>query len=261
VSRRQEQATPEAGGGVDPAVAVTAERPGRRRARDRARDWSAATANLAGGDVRAGLAFLLGLTAAGPLLGLLWAAISPRLDVAAGISGSETAFTTQADIDATFGFIGLAAGIVAGVIARWRAADGGWPVPLGLAGGGLVGSLLAGWIGHLVRSPAALRHLPPHAPAYVAGLVDVKVRATGLYFVLPATAVIVLAVAIWLPAAVVRRRPEPPGPEAAPGDAFAAASAFLPSVPPPPAAAARQACPLDDSDETPGDGGSPGADC
>lgn len=195
-----------------------------------------ATAHVAGGDLRAGLAFLLGLTVAGPLLGLLWAAIAPRLDVAAGISGSETAFTAQADIDATFGFICLAAGIVAGVLARWRAADAGWPVPVGLAGGGLAGSLLAGWIGHLVRSPGALHQLPPHAPAYVVGLVDVKVRATGLYLVLPVTALVVLAFALWLPAAL-RRRPDAPVAEAdgpsAPDETFAAAAAFRPSVLPP----------------------------
>ncbi|ADP80432.1 hypothetical protein [Pseudofrankia inefficax] len=191
---------------------------------------------LPGGDLRAGLVFLLGLTAAGPLLGLLWAAVAPRLDVAAGISGSETAFTAQADIDATFGFICLGAGVVAGVLARWRAADGGWPVPAALAGGGFAGSLLAGWIGHLVRSPGVLRKLPPHAPAYVAGLVDFKVRATGLYLVLPVTALLVLAFALWLPTALVRRaNVPPPGPDEqpAPDEAFAAASAFRPAALPP----------------------------
>ncbi|WP_045880143.1 hypothetical protein [Pseudofrankia sp. DC12] len=234
MSRRHEpapaaDASGGAGGGSTGDSGPRHAAPGRLRSR-------LAAFELAGGDLRAGLAFLLGLTAAGPLLGLLWAAVSPRLDVTAGISGSETAFTAQADIDATFGFICLAAGIVAGALARWRAADGGWPVPVGLAGGGFAGSLLAGWIGHLVRSPSVLHKLPPHAPAYVAGLVDVKVRATGLYLVLPVTALLVLAFALWLPVALVRRPNVPgpgPGEQPATDEAFAAASAFRPAVLPP----------------------------
>jgi len=224
--------------------------------------WRAAVRDLTLRDLRAGLVFLLALTVAGPLLGLLWAAIAPRLDVAAGISGSETAFSAQADIDATFGFICLGTGLIAGVAARWRAADGGWPVPVGIAAGGLAGSLLAGWIGHLVRSPGALRQLPPHAPAYVAGLVDFKVRATGLYVVLPATALVVLAVALWLPAALTRRGDAPGEPAdvpAAPDETFAAAAAFRPKPAPadPTGGATPAAYPPDRSppaDDTPAEG-------
>jgi len=247
---------------------------GRHTARGRRRFWRAlgrgwTSSGWARGDraidgsdggLRQGLVFLLALTAAGPLLGLLWAAISPRLDVAAGISGSETAFSTQADIDATFGFICLGTGLIAGVAARWRAADGGWPVPVGIAAGGVAGSLLAGWIGHLVRSPGALRQLPPHAPAYVAGLVDFKVRATGLYMVLPATALVVLAVALWLPAALTRRGApgEPADAPAAPDETFAAAAAFRPKPAPAETGGATPAAyPPDRSppaDDTPADG-------
>jgi hypothetical protein len=184
---------------------------------------------------RAGLVALLALTAAGPLLGLLWAGIAPRLDVASSISGSENAFTVQADIDATFGFICLGAGLVAGVLARAKAADGGWPVPSGLALGGLAGSLLAGWVGHLVRSPGVLDQLPQNAGSYVVGLVDMRVRATGLYLVLPVTALLVLVLSLWLPAPWPRSAGrggstelvEEPG---APDDVFAAASAFQPPL-------------------------------
>ncbi|WP_241842472.1 hypothetical protein [Pseudofrankia sp. BMG5.36] len=177
----------------------------------------------------AGIVCLLALTAAGPLLGLLWAATAPHLDVAASISGSENAFTTQADIDATFGFICLGAGIAAGVLARLRAADAGWPVPAGLTAGGFAGSLLAGWIGHLVRSPGVLDQLPPNAGSYVISLVDMRVRATGLYLVLPMAALLVLALSLWLPAPWPRRRRrgvEPVAEPAEPDAVFAAASAF-----------------------------------
>ncbi|ONH30473.1 hypothetical protein [Pseudofrankia asymbiotica] len=184
--------------------------------------------------VRAGIVCLLALAAAGPLLGLLWAAAAPHLDVAASISGSENAFTTQADIDATFGFICLGAGIAAGVLARLRAADAGWPVPVGLTAGGFAGSLLAGWIGHLVRSPGVLDQLPPNAGSYVISLVDMRVRSTGLYLVLPLTALLVLALSLWLPAPWPRGRrrgtelvAQPAG-LAEPDAVFAAASAFQP---------------------------------
>jgi hypothetical protein len=198
--------------------------------------WAAGGLRLAGvragGDLRAGLVCLSALVVAGPLLGLVWAAAAPRLDVAAGIGGSETAFTAQADIDATFGFICLGAGIVAGALTRWRAPDGGWPVAVGLGGGGLAASLLAGWVGHLVRSPGVLHQLPSHTSGYVVGLVDLRVRSHGLYLVLPVVALLVLALSLWLPNGWAPAGGDELAAEdrpAAPDEVFAAASAFRPA--------------------------------
>jgi hypothetical protein len=195
--------------------------PARARRRRRA-------ARSVGGDLRAGLIFLGALVLAGPLLGLLWAALAPRLDVAAATGGSETAFTAQADIDATFGFICLGAGVLAGALARWRSPDGGWPVATGLAGGGLAGSLLAGWVGHAVRSPSAVHQLPPDASSYLVGLVEMRVRSHGLYLVLPAVALLVLALSLWLPNGW--SQPNQPGDTGAlaPDELFAAATGFRP---------------------------------
>ncbi|MBL7500380.1 hypothetical protein I6A84_13200 [Frankia sp. CNm7] len=180
--------------------------------------------------LRAGLVCLLGLTLAGPLLGLLWAAVSPRLDLTAAISGSETAFAAQGDIDATFGFICLGAGVVAGLLARWRAADAGWPVPVALGLGGGAGSLIAGAVGHAIRSPDVLDKLPDGANDYVIDLVDMKVRAPGLYLVLPVVALLVLALTLWLPAPWPprRRASRTPPEEQEPDAVFATASAFRP---------------------------------
>jgi hypothetical protein len=199
-----------------------------------------------GGDLRAGLVCLSALVVAGPLLGLVWAAVAPRLDVAAGIGGSETAFTAQADIDATFGFVCLGAGIIAGALARWRAPDGGWPVGVGLGGGGLAASLLAGWVGHLVRSPGVLHRLPPHTSGYIVGLVDLRVRSHGLYLVLPFVALLVLALSLWLPngwAPAGRAEPAAEDRPAAPDEVFAAASAFRPATALPPAGPLPEAAP------------------
>jgi hypothetical protein len=146
----------------------------------------------------AGLLCALAMVTAGPVLGLIWAAAAPRLDVAAAIGGSEMAFGVQSDIDAYFGALCAAAGIIGGALAFWRAADAGWPVPAGLALGGLGGSLLAGLVGHLRRSPQVLKALPDNAGPVITEIVDMKVRSTGLYLVLPLSALLVLAVLLWL---------------------------------------------------------------
>jgi hypothetical protein len=148
----------------------------------------------------AGLCCALVMVVAGPILGLIWAAAAPRLDVAAGIGGSEAAFGAQGDIDAYFAIICAAAGLLVGAAAYWRAADAGWPVPVGLALGGLGGSLLAGLVGHLRRSPQVRRALPDDAGPVVVDLFDMKVRSPGLYLVLPLTALFVIMVLLWLSA-------------------------------------------------------------
>jgi hypothetical protein len=146
----------------------------------------------------AGLVCALAMVAAGPVLGLIWAALAPRLDVAAGIGGSEIAFSVQSDIDAYFAAVCAVAGLIGGALACWRAASAGWPVPVGLALGGLGGSLLAGLVGHLRRSPQVLKALPDNAGPVVTDIVDMKVRSTGLYLVLPVSALLVLTVLLWL---------------------------------------------------------------
>ncbi|MBX6389722.1 MAG: hypothetical protein IRZ08_12120 [Frankia sp.] len=191
----------------------------------------------------AGLVCLLTLTVIGPPLGLLWAAVAPRLDVRAVVAtGSETAFAAQADIDATFGFLCLGVGVIAGLVARWRASDAGWPVPVGLAIGGLAASLLAGWVGHEIRSPGVLSQLPANANEQLVDLVDMRVRSSGLYLVLPVAALATLALSLWLTTALAARRrgqakpPDQPGwggpaRGPAPDEVFAQASAFRPVGP------------------------------
>jgi hypothetical protein len=113
------------------------------------------------------------------------------------LAGSSAELDVQSGIDAYFAFITAVAGAIGGLVAFWRAADSGWPVPVGLAAGGFGGALLAGWVGHLVRSPGLMRALPPGTDKVVVDIVDMQVRATGLYLVFPVTALAVLAVLIW----------------------------------------------------------------
>jgi hypothetical protein len=138
------------------------------------------------------------MVAVGPLLGLLWAATAPKLDVAAVVAGHTAELGVQSEIDIYFGLVTAVAGVVGGLLAFWRAADAGWPVPAGLAAGGCAGALLAGWVGHRVRSPGLLDALPAGADPVVVDLVDMRVRAGGLYLAYPTAALVVLALLIWV---------------------------------------------------------------
>lgn len=148
----------------------------------------------------------LAVTAAvGPLLGLLWAASAPRISVPEVLAGNEAAFGVQGGVDIYFLFICLVAGVIAGVAAFWRGRDAGWPVPLGLALGGFAGSVLAGAVGHAVRSGSIRAKVPSSAGGLAVQLVDFRVRTHGLYFVMPASALLVLTVLLWAATRVPRR--------------------------------------------------------
>jgi hypothetical protein len=162
--------------------------------------------SVSAGDLLAGLICLLAMVAVGPLLGLLWAASAPHLDVRAVLAGSEAAFGAQGDIDAYFGLICMVGGVVGGLLALWRGRDAAWPVPVGLTIGGLGGSLLAGVVGHAVRGGGVRHQLPAGAGSYVISLVDFRVRSHGLYAVMPAVAVLVLTIGLWVSTRTGRRQ-------------------------------------------------------
>ncbi|ONH62285.1 hypothetical protein CcI49_02565 [Frankia sp. CcI49] len=145
----------------------------------------------------AGAVCALAMVVVGPLLGLLWAACAPHLDVAAVLAGAMSVFSVQSTVDAYFAMICAVAGVIGGLVTYWRAADVGWPVAVGLGAGGVAGSLLTGEVGRLRRSDAALDSLPPNATDLLRDLADFHVRATGLYLVLPGVALLVLALALW----------------------------------------------------------------
>ncbi|WP_242423620.1 hypothetical protein [Frankia sp. EI5c] len=150
-----------------------------------------------GARLTAGGLCCLAMIVVGPLLGLLWEACAPRLDIDAVLSGATSVFGVQSTVDAYFAMICAVAGVVGGFVAFWRAADAGWPVPLGLGAGGTAGALLAGWVGHLRRAGEVRAALPPNATDLLRDLAEFHVRATGLYLVLPGTALLVLTLALW----------------------------------------------------------------
>ncbi|WP_322768676.1 hypothetical protein, partial [Frankia sp. Cr1] len=158
-------------------------------------------------EIVAGVVGAVAMAAAGLPLGLLWAAAAPRLDVRAALAGSELAFDAQAGVDVYFAMICGIGGLVAGALAFWRGRSGGWPLPVGLALGGLTGSLLASWIGHELRSSRVTSQLPDGARDLAVQLVDFRLRSSGFLVVLPAVSLFVLAVLTWFSTFRMPRRP------------------------------------------------------
>ncbi len=149
-------------------------------------------------EILTGVVCAVAMAAAGLLLGLLWAAAAPRLDVRAAIDGSELAFGAQAGADVYFAMICGVGGLAGGAFAFWRGRNGGWPVPVGLALGGIAGSVLASWIGHGLRSARVIAQLPHEAGDLAVQLVDFRLRSSGFLLVLPSVSLFTLAILSWL---------------------------------------------------------------
>ncbi|MFE3515691.1 ABC transporter permease [Streptomyces sp. NPDC059166] len=101
-------------------------------------------------EIRQGAVIAVLLTAAGLALGLLWLWLAPRVplvsdDTAVFLKNSESEDAIGAD--GTFVLLGLAFGLVTGAAVFLFRRRGGIPLVVGLALGGILGSLLAWGIG------------------------------------------------------------------------------------------------------------------
>ncbi len=147
----------------------------------------------------------VGMAVAGALLGLLWSVTAPKVDVTAAFKGSEAAFDAQGGVDVLFAFLSALFGLALGFLVGWRARHASWPLAVGLAVGGLGGSLIAGVVGHAMRSSDVLKELPPDTSQHGRDLFDFAVRAHGFYFVLPAAALFAYLLVVFF-----ATKPEPP---------------------------------------------------
>ncbi|MCG5212443.1 hypothetical protein [Streptosporangium sp. KLBMP 9127] len=101
---------------------------------------------------------VLVLAVLGVAAGVAWSAAAPRAPFLVTPEGTRLADpATQALIaaDGWFAVVTGAAGLVCGVAGYWLGRRRPLPVLLGLAGGGLVASFLARWIGGVVNLGAA----------------------------------------------------------------------------------------------------------
>ncbi|GAA0968746.1 hypothetical protein [Actinocorallia libanotica] len=97
--------------------------------------------------VATGVLALLGLPA-----GLLWSRLADRPEYVV-VGGRAYPADSESEVfigaDGKLALICVALGLVAGAVAYWRAGRAGEvPLVLGLCAGGLLGSLLAWWVGH-----------------------------------------------------------------------------------------------------------------
>ena len=165
-------------------------------------------------DVLGALIVAVALVVSGVPLGLLWGWTAPKLDVKAALGGSEAAFNAQAGIDVHFAFLALIFGVVAGALVGWRGRQSSWPLAVGLAVGGIGGSLVGAQVGHLLESGRVLDQLPQNIRGQVSNIVDFVLRAHGYHVVFPLAALITYVLIVFAttrhtPAAL----PEAPEPD------------------------------------------------
>ena len=130
----------------------------------------------------------------GAPLGVLWALLSPSLDLVAVSDGSEDAFRVQLSADLVLGVLVVVVGAAAGVLAWTRRPRHGTSVVLGLAVGGLLACLVAARVGYLYELPGLRASVRPDLGQQTLDLISFRLRAKAVLVVLPLVAVGVFAV-------------------------------------------------------------------
>lgn len=138
----------------------------------------------------------------GPVVGLIWAAVSPKLSISALLANADGVFHAQIGADAWFLLIGGLAGVLSAVVA-WlvhrfvllRQLSAG--VAVGLAVGGALAAIIADRVGYLYERGAtteALRAIGAHPSGSAIAEIDFRIRALGVLTVWPLAALVVLGV-------------------------------------------------------------------
>ncbi|MGW2181977.1 ABC transporter permease [Streptomyces sp. NPDC001732] len=164
-----------------------------------------------GPDLRRAAAVTALVTVSGVLLGLLWLWLAPRVplisdDTAVFLSNSEGEEAIGAD--GTFVLLALAFGAASGALVFFFRRSGGIALVIGLALGGLLGSLLAWRLGVWLGPD---QDVVAHARAVGKGVVfdaPLQLRAKGVLLAWPLGA---MAVHLGLTALFAPRDPEPWG--------------------------------------------------
>ena len=134
----------------------------------------------------------------GPIVGLVWSALAPKLSITGVIAGSEEPFRAQIGADAWFMLLAAVAGVVcaAGALAVRGRGPG---VVIGLAVGGVLAAVIADRVGFLAQQGdtlARLHQLGIVPRPDVLGLVDFKVRALGVMVAWPVAALLAHSLAL-----------------------------------------------------------------
>ena len=136
----------------------------------------------------------------GPVVGLAWTAVSPKLSIPALLANADGVFHAQIGADAWFLLVGGMAGVLSTLVA-WlvhrfvllRHLSAG--VAVGLAVGGSVAAVVADRVGYLYErgtTSEALRAIGAHASGSAIAEIDFRIRALGVLTVWPLAALVVL---------------------------------------------------------------------
>lgn len=139
------------------------------------------------------------VTLAGGVVGLIWAALAPKLSIARLAAASDATFRAQAGADAWFLIVALVAGVVSAIVVCWVFGQRGPGAGIGLGFGGVLGSLVADRIGYLAEhssTSAALQALGLHPGGAVVAEIDFRVRALGVLTAWSLMSMVVLGVAV-----------------------------------------------------------------
>jgi hypothetical protein len=136
----------------------------------------------------------------GPIVGLVWAAVGPKVGLIPALQGSASGWRPEIGADFHFGLLGAGAGLVCAAIAvAWRRDGPG--VPVGLAIGGLGAAVVADRVAFLVNRPDTLDTLRRHGvPLSLLAKYGIdpffKVRALGVLVAWPVAALVAYAIAL-----------------------------------------------------------------
>jgi hypothetical protein len=147
---------------------------------------------LATGLLAAAYAILLG-----PVAGLAWAALAPKVSIAALRAGSSETFQAQIGADAWFLLVGSLAGVLVALVAVAFAGEPGPGLSIGIATGGLIAAFVADRIGYLSeRTTTQHALLGAHPGGAVISEIDFRIRALGVLTVWPLASLAVIGLVI-----------------------------------------------------------------
>ena len=133
----------------------------------------------------------------GPVVGLVWAALAPKVSIASLRAGSGVTFQAQIGADAWFLLVGGVAGALIVLVAVVFAGEPGPGVTGGAAIGGLVAAFVADRVGYLSQL-SSTKHalLGAHPGGDVISEIDFRIRALGVLTVWPLASLLVVGVVI-----------------------------------------------------------------
>ena len=133
----------------------------------------------------------------GPVAGLVWAALAPKVSIPALRAGSGATFQAQIGADAWFLLVGGLAGVVVALVAVGFAGEPGPGLVVGATVGGLTAAFVADRIGYLSEL-SATKHalLGAHPSGAVISEIDFRLRALGVVTVWPLASLVVVGLVI-----------------------------------------------------------------